>query len=265
MHIDFIGDDGVSQRLLQLRCPLHFLGDFARIDRDLATTAPLGPIESRIGAFQQVLEIVPGKGIDSKAEGCGETDIALPEIEGRRQDLLQHASDFFGCLALEHQRKHEGKFVAAVANDRRPIRDARQKPVGNLTEDGISGFGAKKIVDRLEPIQIGKTDCEGGRVTRPLGSNLAHLVAQGIGISKPRKRIGIGHRLEIAPTEVLRRPVSIVHHAFPHWTELVISAPTMHFRKLTFQQHSVPTSDSGIPSSWGLTVRRQNSLHRGLP
>lgn len=46
--------------------------------------------------------------------------MAVAEIEGRRQHLLQHLPDLLCTLALEDERQDKGKFVTFRTGDRRP-------------------------------------------------------------------------------------------------------------------------------------------------
>ena len=75
----------------------------------------------------------------------------------------------------------------------------------------------EEIVDRLEPIEVGKADGKGRRVARAVGGDLPYLVAQPIRIAKTGQRIGIGHGMQIILAYVLRRRFSRIHNAFPDW------------------------------------------------
>ncbi len=215
MHVDRVRYDGVSQRLLQLRGALHLLGDLTRIDGDLATAAALGPIERRFGALQQLLAVLSGEGVDGKAEGGGETDVAVAEIIRRRQHLADHLAEFLRARPLENQRQHEGEFVAVVTGDQRAVRNAGLEAMGDLAEDFIAGRGAEKIVDRLEAVEIGNADGEGSRIAGALGGNLQDLLAHAIAVSQSGQRIGIGHRLKLIVTHGQGSHVRRFHHPNP--------------------------------------------------
>ena len=197
MHVDRVGNDGVAQRLFELRRALHLLGDLCGIDGDLAAAAPLGAVERRLGALEQILEFVAGKGIDGKAEGGREADVAVAEIVGRRQHFADHLPEFLGARALEDQRQHEGKLVAVVAGDRRAVGNAGLEAMGDLAEDFVAGVGAEQIVDRLEGVEIGDADGERRRIAGALGRQyLRDAVPHAIAVAQPRQRIGISHRLQ---------------------------------------------------------------------
>jgi hypothetical protein len=94
MYSHFIGDDGPAKRLLDLCAAAHLLGDFLRIDGDLAAAASLGPVERGVGALEQFGKLFTGKRIDGKAEGRRQADVAVAKIVGRRQDILEHPPIF---------------------------------------------------------------------------------------------------------------------------------------------------------------------------
>lgn len=62
MHINGVVDDGIAQRLFELRRALHFLGDLAGIHSDLAAAATLGAIKRGLALFMSSSNSSPAKG-----------------------------------------------------------------------------------------------------------------------------------------------------------------------------------------------------------
>ncbi|MNY28456.1 hypothetical protein D3C86_1624310 [compost metagenome] len=204
MHIDGICNDGVSERLFQLRGALHLLRDLARINRDLAAATSLGAIERRLGAFQQILEFIAGEGIDGETEGGGKPDVAVAEIIRGRKHVLDHVADTLGASTLEHQRQHEGEFVTVMARHDRAIGNAGLQPVRDLAEDFIARLHAEKIVDGFEAVYIGNADREGGGIAGALAGKHPDLVPQTVAVAQPRQRVAVGHRLQLVLADLQR-------------------------------------------------------------
>ena len=185
MASNLIGDDGAAEGLLDLGSAPHFLGNFLGIDGDLATATALGAVQCRIGAFQQFRELLAGKGINGKTERRRQAHIAVTEIIGGRQNVLEHATDFFGALFLENQWQNESEFITLDAGNKPAIRQTGAQPVRHLAQDLVAGRVAEEIVDRLETIDIGNSDGEGRWIIRALGSELSDLVHQPATVAQP--------------------------------------------------------------------------------
>lgn len=175
----------------------------------------LGTVEGGFGALQQFLAILSGEGIDGKAEGGGEADVAVTKVIRRRQHLADHLAEFLGTRPLEDQRQHEGEFVAIVASDQRAVRNAGPETMGDLTEDFIAGCRAEQIVDRLETVEVDDADGEGGRIAGTLSGDLQDLVPHAIAVAQSGQRIGIGHRLKLILTDGQESYVRRFHHPNP--------------------------------------------------
>ncbi len=87
VDIDPTGDDRIAQCLLKLRRVLHLLCDLLRIDGDLSAAAPFGAVERGIGALQQVVERVSGKGIGQQPER-GESRTFRSRVRRAKRALL---------------------------------------------------------------------------------------------------------------------------------------------------------------------------------
>jgi hypothetical protein len=202
----------------------------------------LGVIHGRISIAQQGIDVSAVAGINGDAHARGGHQLMPVDVVGARhciEYLLRRNCDVTG---IGHVRHQNDELVAAQATDGVAGAHAQPQPARHLLQQLIADAVTKRVVDRLEPVQIQEHDGHAGAVALRQGHRLRDPVGQQDAVGQVGERIvvsqmphallallalgDVGEDLDV----VDRPPLRIAHHADgqPLGKHFAVAAPVPH-------------------------------------
>lgn len=178
IDLQFLTRQGMAQALFHGQpfqaAGVHVVG----VELDIVAAALLGPIHRRVGVSQQGFDIaaILGKQADADARGDHTLIVAnLKRCFEHRQQLVREVHD---AVFLTQVLQHADEFVTTDADDGVVLATTDQQPLGDGSQQGISGAMAQALVDFLELIQVDEQQSQalaGSARARRTGQSLALL------------------------------------------------------------------------------------------
>ena len=162
-----------------------------------AASVAFGPVERKVGIAQQSVGSQAVARADRDADAGADHGLMAVEVEGlahQADDLLRERGRLGG---VPDGSLHDDEFVASHPRDRVGFADQPAQPVGDYLEKLVTGGMAKRIVHRLELIEIEVMNRDHFLAMNSAAQRMFEPLVQQHAVGQIGQRVVVGHIFDL--------------------------------------------------------------------